>query len=267
MSRTTHKKIKSYFEINRVSRLSRRITSVMSSISAPAPPGSVSSGLTRADTRWTSTSPSRTTTTSSPSSASPRWAPGVMWASVLSRSVMPGAALLCGAELWDLGLVQGWRQVPLAHQRGQGQEHHPLQVIRLGDFPQFHRKCHWIQATTSLWSSWTSRRRTRGGSPAWRSPGPGSVWVTPRGWRASRLPCSPTPRYGTAGPRTPWWHEDIIWLTCYGESQVTEGDSVELVCSVTVGQQYNTVSMLPVYADWDWERWVPGHWDEDWPLL
>ena len=38
--------------------------------------------------------------------------------------------------------------------------------------------------------------------------------------------------------------------------QVTEGESVELVCSVTVGQQYNTVSMLPVYADWDWERWV-----------
>ena len=40
-----------------------------------------------------------------------------------------------------------------------------------------------------------------------------------------------------------------------------EGDSVELVCSVTVGQQYNTVSMLPVYADWDWERWVLGSGD------
>ena len=36
---------------------------------------------------------------------------------------------------------------------------------------------------------------------------------------------------------------------------MTEGEEVELVCSVTVGQQYNTVSMLPVYADWDWERW------------
>ena len=35
-----------------------------------------------------------------------------------------------------------------------------------------------------------------------------------------------------------------------------EGETVELVCRVTVGQQYNTVSMLPVYADWDWERWV-----------
>ena len=35
-----------------------------------------------------------------------------------------------------------------------------------------------------------------------------------------------------------------------------EGEAVELVCRVTVGQQYNTVSMLPVYADWDWERWV-----------
>lgn len=45
-----------------------------------------------------------------------------------------------------------------------------------------------------------------------------------------------------------------IWNSRPEDTMVTEGESVELVCSVTVGQQYNTVSMLPVYADWDWER-------------
>ena len=37
---------------------------------------------------------------------------------------------------------------------------------------------------------------------------------------------------------------------------MSEGEGVELMCSVTVGQQYNTVSMEPVHASW--VRWA-GH--------
>ena len=56
----------------------------MSSTSAPARPGSTSRGLTRVDTRWTSTSPSRTTTTSLPSLASPRSSTAV-WGRAMSN--------------------------------------------------------------------------------------------------------------------------------------------------------------------------------------
>ena len=48
---------------------------------------------------------------------------------------------------------------------------------------------------------------------------------------------------------------------------MSEGEGVELMCSVTVGQQYNTVSMLPVHADWDWERWEAETYYYKWPCL
>ena len=241
MSRTTNTNIKSNFQTNKISRLLRLITTAMSNISAPALPGSVSSGLTRVDTRWTSTSPSRTTTTSSPSSASPRSSTAVSGRAMSGLNGTRMASSSPGTEM-------------RARTGTSSSTGHPRLT------PKTASKMSFISSNNQSLIIMDVKKEDSGRFTCVAESGAGF-----RVSHTTRLESFPPPVFS----HPPIWNsrpEDtmvgayMLIILCYCPSvmtcQVTEGESVELVCSVTVGQQYNTVSMLPVYADWDWERWV-----------